>query len=404
MFGKNLVISLIFFGLTAGCSSSPKEITNPAGDQSRFPNLTVDNSGTFFMSWLEPGESENETLLKYSRFQNEQWSDPQTITSGKDWFVNWADFPSLIIQNNEPLAAHWLQKIEGGPYAYNVNMKLKQNRGEWTYTLSPHDDSTATEHGFVSMVRWSEESVLAIWLDGRKTADRANDEYSDLSKAMTLRSAVINTSGTVSNKQEIDATVCDCCNTSMARTEDGAIAAYRDRTEEEVRDIYVSRFNGDGWSEPTIVHEDGWKIGACPVNGPQVAVYEETVAVAWFTGAQDDYRVHLAFSSDSGRSFGEPIVVNENEAIGRVDLAINEFGETYISWMEEERNNRASINVSKFSADNEQINSGKVATVSRSRNVGFPQLAQAGRQLLLAWTEVSENEENYSIKTASLAF
>lgn len=404
MFGKKITLFCICIFFSVACGTEPQEITNPAGSQSQFPYLTVNESGTFFMSWMEPGESSNETLLKYSRFENERWTDPETIIEGTNWFVNWADFPSLTVADNQPLAAHWLQKIDGGTYAYNINMSLQTDNNSWDTPLSPHDDSTATEHGFASVVPWNDHSVLAIWLDGRQTEGRDDDEYFDLSKAMTLRSAIIDTTGKVSDSHEIDATVCDCCNTSLTLTDDGAIAAYRDRTEDEVRDIYVSRFNEEGWSDPVAVHNDNWNIGACPVNGPQIAAQNQTVAVAWFTGADDENKVNLAFSNDGGRSFEDPITINDNRAIGRVDLAISKNGETYVSWMEEEAQNRASINVRKLSSQQDNTEAQKVTTVSQSRKVGFPQLSLAGQQLMIAWTDVSEDEENYSVKTASLTF
>ena len=36
------------------------------------------------------------------------WSEPRTIAQGKDWFVNWADFPALAAFGDGALAAHWL--------------------------------------------------------------------------------------------------------------------------------------------------------------------------------------------------------------------------------------------------------------------------------------------------------
>ena len=74
----------------------------------------------------------------------------------------------------------------------------------------------------------------------------------------------------------------------MAATRDGEIlAAYRDRTEDEIRDIAVARLTKDGWQPPVRVHDDGWELAGCPVNGPAISTHEDRVAVAWFTGADD---------------------------------------------------------------------------------------------------------------------
>jgi hypothetical protein len=65
----------------------------------------------------------------------------------------------------------------------------------------------------------------------------------------------------------IDDRACECCATTAAVTSDAPIA-FRNRTEDEIRDIYVPRFvNGKG-TEPVAVHRDNSHIVACPVNGP----------------------------------------------------------------------------------------------------------------------------------------
>ena len=38
--------------------------------------------------------------------------------------------------------------------------------------------------------------------------------------------------------------VCDCCPTAAADTADGPIVAFRGRTADEIRDIYVTRLDG----------------------------------------------------------------------------------------------------------------------------------------------------------------
>ena len=67
---------------------------------------------------------------------------------------------------------------------------------------------------------------------------------------------------------------------------------------------------------------DGWKIKACPVNGPQLDSRGNDVAIAWFTGADNDPRVQLAFSKDGGATFGKAIRIDTGKTTGRVGLAL----------------------------------------------------------------------------------
>ena len=69
----------------------------------------------------------------------------------------------------------------------------------------------------------------------------------------------------------VDARVCECCPTAAAVTAEGVIAAYRNRSDDEIRDNYVARFVNGKWTAPQPVFNDNWKIAACPVNGPALS-------------------------------------------------------------------------------------------------------------------------------------
>ncbi|MCH8961398.1 MAG: hypothetical protein IH820_08765 [Bacteroidetes bacterium] len=70
-------------------------IESPAAPGSGEPNLHTSADGDVFLSWVEPG-AETRHALRFARLEDEAWSAPQTIAEGDDWFVNWADFPSLV--------------------------------------------------------------------------------------------------------------------------------------------------------------------------------------------------------------------------------------------------------------------------------------------------------------------
>ena len=57
----------------------------------------------------------------------------------------------------------------------------------------------------------------------------------------------------------LDQRVCDCCQTSVAKTQDGPVAIYRDRSEEEIRDIYMVRIVIHLRPVPKPVFADNWQ-------------------------------------------------------------------------------------------------------------------------------------------------
>jgi hypothetical protein len=138
------VACIILLGACAE-SRAPTVIHLPdsAAPGSAEPHLSRAADGTVVLSWLEPfGSGES---LRYSVLQQDAWSVPTTVASGDDWFVNWADFPSVVKIGQGLWAAHWLQKRPGGAYAYDVSIALSQDDGRtWGNAITPHTDGTAT--------------------------------------------------------------------------------------------------------------------------------------------------------------------------------------------------------------------------------------------------------------------
>lgn len=398
-----IISALITLFLLTGCSTDESKqvqmVESPAGPNSHLPFLTSDQSGEIFLSWVETDTEQDRSTLRYSRLNQTKWTAPKTIAASDQWFVNWADHPSILADSSNIIAAHTLHKIPGNTYSYNVNLYLNEET-TWSKPVIPHTDSTATEHGFVSMIPWK-NNILAIWLDGRRTENRTEKEYFDLSKAMTLRSAIISENGKITQKKLIDDSVCDCCNTSLAQTSKGAIAAYRNRTDDEVRDIYVSRFVDGEWSKPKVVFPDEWKIAACPVNGPAIAAEDSTVIVAWYTAANGKQLVKAALSTDYGETFSKPITININQPIGRVDAAINDQGKAFVSWMEQS-GQQAQLNVKAVKQNNSSAKTTNIAQMNPSRKSGFPQMELANENLVFAWTHVDSS--GTFVKTAQISF
>lgn len=400
-----IILAFLFMGIFFGCSNRDQQmevLDNPAQSGSKYPYLSK-TGNTVYMSWIS-GNGGNTHTLNYARFVDGDWSPVQSIARDSSWFVNWADFPSITANTDGLMATHWLNKMAGGPYAYDVNVAISKSSNRWSSPITPHRDSTATEHGFASIVPWDKNTFLAVWLDGRRTAGRSEDEYYNINKAMTLRGALISADGEIKKSFLIDDSVCDCCQTSLVKTEDGALVAYRNRTDEEIRDIYLSRFDGNNWTEPQAVFNDNWKIGACPVNGPKLAAEGSTVLLAWHTGADDDPTAKAAVSADGGTQFTDPIVLSKSTSLGRVDAALHN-GKAYVSWLEKDPKNQeeANLQLAAFSAKTPAKRTLTIDQINSSRKTGFPQMEVVGDKLIFAWTEVDSTSSKIKTVGASLS-
>jgi hypothetical protein len=360
-----------------------REVPPPTGRGSVTPYLSAGREGTVYLSWQEPDESGH--AVRMAELSASGWSEPHTIARGEDFFVNWADFPSIVELPDGSLAAHWLQREGPGTYAYGVRIARSTDGGEsWSAPITPHVDGTLTEHGFVSLFSAADGALAAVWLDGRNFAEAA--EGGPLEGDMSLRYAEIGLAGAPRNQTLLDARACDCCQTSAALTSEGPVLVYRDRSESEIRDISVVRLVGSEWTAPATIHADGWYMPACPVNGPAVAAKEERVAVAWYTGAADEPKVQVAFSEDAGASFGEPIRVDEGTPLGRVDAMLLEDGAALVVWLET-TDRGAEVRARRVRPDGETSVPATVAVTDVSRSSGFPRMAALGDDVILAWTD-----------------
>jgi hypothetical protein len=290
----------------------------------------------------------------------------------------------VIVTPSGRLLAYWLQRSGAGRYAYGVRVSQSTDRGAtWSPDTVLHTDRSAGEHGFVALWLAPGDSVRAAWLDGRQMSPGPGGHGSG---AMSLQSVAVASSGTLGREQPLDLRTCDCCQVAATVTPSGPVVAYRDRTENEIRDIAVVRQVDGAWTEPTIVHADGWHIEACPVNGPALASRGDTVAIAWFTGAQDTARVRVAFSADGGKSFAAPVRVDGGTPAGRVGITLDATGNAIVSWLERVPPENAEVRVRRVGRSGTMGEPFTVSRTSAARASGFPRIVRSGDSLVAAWT------------------
>jgi hypothetical protein len=370
---------------------NPQPITVPSGKPAYGPRLSQGDGDGAFLSWME--RNDDGIFLRYSVLDQGSWLPAITVVQDEKMFVNWADLPGITPLEADSLLAHWLSYTADAPYAYQILTAFSADGGAtWSAPGSPHTDGTPTEHGFVSAYP-AENGVGLVWLDGRKTPD----------EGMTLRGATLATDGGLSDESLLDDLVCDCCQTDVAETDGGPIAIYRNRTDDEVRDIYTSRLLDGKWQPGTPVSDDGWVISGCPVNGPSIAATGDLVVVAWFTNANNEPKVQAAISRNSGKSFSEPVEIASKGASGHVGISLIDKHSYVVSWMESDKDGTHAINL-RAQTFNGQM--GRVRTVGRTsvaRTV--PQMVLVGDKLILAWTdEMNDLSKVVSVKVPILGF
>ena len=365
-----------------------RQVTPPAAPNSAQPQLFAQGDRVV-LSWIE--RSSDTATLKLAERTDNGWSDARTVASGTNWFVNWADVPSVIPLQHESMAAHWLQKSAASTYAYDVRLVFSRDRGRtWSTSVTPHHDGTRTEHGFASLFPMPGQGLGLVWLDGRQMKEGDHDGMD--AGNMSLRAAMFGPDGNQASEMLVDDRVCECCPSAAAVTADGPIVAYRNRTADEIRDIYVSRLVGGKWTEGRAVHNDNWRIAACPVNGPALSAKGRDVAIAWFTAVGDEGHVYTAFSSNSGETFGQPIRIDDVGAVGRVDIELVPDGAAVVTWIEF-ANQRSEFRIRRAERTGSRSASLAVSGIASGRSSGYPRLASRSNELLFAWVEAGETPQ-----------
>lgn len=392
---ERIALACLALAVAGAQAATVEEWTLPSARDAAQPNLHAGARGGLHLTWLERDGDAH--VLRHAVERDGEFSGVNTVARGDDWFVNWADFPSLVALANGDLVTHLLVRSAPATYAYDVWATRSSDGGaSWSAPTRVHDDGTQTEHGFVAL--WAESDAVAgiAWLDGRLTAAASTDavhagHHGAHGGAMTLRSALLVSDGK-RDEHALDARTCDCCQTDAAMTARGPVVVYRDRSADEIRDIAIVRRVDGRWTAPATVHADGWRIPACPVNGPAVAARGDTVVVAWYQGAGTP-SVQLARSDDAGATFAAPIVASEGAAtLGRVDLAIDDSGIVML-WMDE-RDDGQRVWLASFDdadgalAERERV---EIAHLPRGRATGFPRLALRGGDAYVVHTRPDDN-------------
>jgi hypothetical protein len=349
-------------------------IVSPATGSATSQQLTT-SGDRLILSWLALTDAG--TTLTFAQRTSAGWSEPRAVSSATDIVANAADVPSVRALADGTLVAHWLREDGPDPEAYQLPLSWSKDGGTtWSPPVTPHHDATQTQHGFGTSFQAPGGALGIVWLDGRATAAGA-PPGGDIG----LWSAMFDRNTKQTSEMAIEPRACECCQTSAAETSDGPIVAFRGRTADEIRDIYVTRLADGRWTTPTQVHSDGWKIDGCPVNGPAVTARGRDVAVAWFTAPTGEGQAFVAFSHDGGRTFDRPIRVDEGSATGHVDAELLADGAVAVSWTEL-ANKQSQVRLRRMDGTGSRS---PALTIGVTMGMQYPRLAQGADELLVTW-------------------
>ena len=189
----------------------------------------------------------------------------------------------------------------------------------------------------------------------------------------------------------VDESICDCCQTDVAIASSGPVVVYRDRTSEEIRDIYVTRLVNGEWTPGAPCTrrrlDDAGLPGQRPGRRGGGPGCDSRVVYGRARRPQGPGGV---FRPTRVRPLGLPTRVDDGNPLGRVDVVRLRDGSALVAWMERGPE-VAEIRVRRVTPDGGASSAAVVTTTSSGRDSGFPQMIQdATGRIVFAWTQTGD--------------
>ena len=376
---KPLVIFLIslFITLTIRGVFAFEIVKTPTNKNSLAPNL-CSFGNHFALSWIERN-TDGEARLQMATWNGSEFDEIRLIAKSKGMFANWADIPSLVEAPSGDLYAHWLNRIGNETYAYGIQIERSIDHGKsWQSLGWLHNDTSATEHGFVSLIP-ENRHVRAFWLDGRQMKKPTGK--------MMLRTAILD-GNKIKSEHMVDDDVCTCCPTAAIQLPSGSAVVYRDRLPQEIRDISLVHLKNDGWSKPSRIQKDNWVMPGCPVNGPSIATNGNIIAVSRFTVIKNKAKIILKLFKDGQVKSGKEIILDENVPVGRC-VTVCSKDSVYNIWIGVDKN-QSVLRMAEVSLFGKIKRKMTLVPIDEDRSSGMPRAIFINNYLWVSWTDSNQ--------------
>jgi hypothetical protein len=175
----------------------------------------------------------------------------------------------------------------------------------------------------------------------------------------------------------------------------GPVLVYRNRTEEEYRDIYFSKMTNGSWQNGLSVFDDGWEIGGCPVNGPSVSAKGQNFYITWFTQAQGFGEVKFTSKIDEEKSSKVAVIDKGLQVLGNVNSSIVSDENIALSWLRSSQDNKIELVVAILDLKTSSIKELTLDKFDANQRLSVPQLVYSQGELFLSLSKFKGMEQNF---------
>lgn len=261
------------------------------------PGLGQTAKGALYMSWTEKDDSGLTAFcMAFSNDAGKSFGEKKIIATGYGIGNNRLMRAKILAKKNGDLVAVFMNNpnatapaaggrgSRGGQVSYSIS---KDGANTWSPAIGVDTDpSPNLMRGFFDATLLANDEIAVAYLKDVKNSTK--HEERDLRIAITKN-------GVFQDEKLLDAVVCDCCNISLLVDDKGLLrVVYRDNND-NIRDFaqMISKDNGQTFSQPVIIQNDGWKINGCPHNGAVAAKFGSSALFSWYSGAETEKGIRL---------------------------------------------------------------------------------------------------------------
>ena len=216
------------------------------------------------------------------------------------------------------------------------NQRLANSGQHFSDPLIVNDHQVVTSHRFEALGVNKKGDIYLAWLDKRDllAAKKAGQPYN----GAALYYAISTDGGITFNTNEkiIDNT-CQCCRVAMAiDTDQLPVVLWRHIFGDNIRDHALVKFDSRMKAGKVVqVSHDQWQVEACPHHGPDISIAEDGVYhLAWFNNAAERHGLFYANSHDQGKSFSEAVSFGDYKAQAAHPQVLSLGKTVFLAWKE----------------------------------------------------------------------
>lgn len=246
--------------------------------------LTTNEDHTPVISWIQYNEEDEPTMF-YAKwnYTTDRFDKEGTIPIPKNASTHEEGMPKIAFKNDGTIMVVYESSTPSPGKKWGVTdlqfMQTIDHGKTWSTGRSvPSNRNLDASQSFSGICQLGNGEIGVAWLDTYKAPG---------TKSRPVKFAQSTRNGSFTKPITIESKGCECCRVAVSSDKNGNVAvAYRDLTEESVRDISIvnSNDNGKSFSQPQDFSGEQWKVDGCPHNGPSLAKWKNNTYATWFSG------------------------------------------------------------------------------------------------------------------------